>query len=242
MSKSTTLLACYSELKIASYLHKTWLLLHKTVRIEGETDKNQATKCKRKKKILYINNVSPPHPQIGKRANKIKCFKLNGKKTLKSKQRNTAIFGAKNIDLLEFCTTNNNHFGGKTAARIGTKERNNNNNDEKKGEWSSSTTEKRHIHTHTYESNQLQLQTKIKFIAKHYFNGCGFSYASCRYFFFAFSFQIIYAIRMDIDFDGRKYFCHNVGNFYLARHVAMNCSNQLVLNAKLVFGTIETPW
>lgn len=57
-------------------------------------------------------------------------LQIEWEKTLKLKQRNTAIFGAKNIDLLEFCTTNNNHFGGKTAERISTKDTNNNGDDD----------------------------------------------------------------------------------------------------------------
>lgn len=41
-------------------------------------------------------------------------LQIEWEKTSKSKQGNTAIFGAKNIDLLELCTTNNNNFGATT--------------------------------------------------------------------------------------------------------------------------------
>ena len=174
-------------------------------------------------------------------------LQIEWEKTLKSKQRNTAIFGAKNIDLLEFCTTNNNHFGGKTAERIGTKDTNNNDDDDDKKmgneaavPQSNDTHARRrkrgkssqHQPAPTTDKNQIHCENLFQWMWLF------FRFVSIR-FFSAFSFQIIYAIRMDIDFDGRKYFCHNVGNFYLARHAAMNRSNQLVLNAKLVFGTIE---
>lgn len=107
-------------------------------------------------------------------------------------EQNTAIFGAKNIDLLELCTTNNNHFGGTTAQRIGTKDTNNNDDDDDK-KWGMKQQQNRAT-THTHEAteenrcntSQLQLQTKIKFIAKHYFNGYGFPFAErvdARFFF-----------------------------------------------------------
>lgn len=114
-------------------------------------------------------------------------LQIEWEKMSKSKQRNTAIFGAKNIDLLEFCTTNNNNFVWTNSSSITT------------------------TATATYAQGSKKERERVREIVaapaaaaaattdknqihcEHYFNGCGFSLLSYVACFFCFLIPNVYS-------------------------------------------------
>lgn len=133
----------------------------------------------------------------------------------KSKQKNTAIFGAKNIDLLDLCTMSNNNTEQRNCA---TKQKKKRKNNRPKAESSAS-----------YAQSDVETVAGIKFISRHYSNGL-------------WSFFHHLQFELSIDLGVRKYFALIMSAFYLARHATFKsisafcvCKNSFDINRMSIF-------